>query len=61
MKYLENGYVILPQTQPGKPKVGKIVYVFGTSQLSNSKVLVDVLQQTSNSNNSDQRGKLLTT
>jgi len=43
IKYLKNKYVILPQTQPGKLKAGGIVYVFGTSQLSNSEVLVDVL------------------
>ena len=60
MKYLENGYVILPQTQPGKLKAGGIVYVFGTSQLSNSEVLVDVLQWTFNGTSGNQRGKLLT-
>ena len=60
MKYLENGHVTLPQTQPGKPKAGGTVYVFGTSQPSNSEVLVDVLQWTSDGTGGDQRGKLLT-
>ena len=59
MKYLKNKHVILPQIQLGKPKAGGTVYVFGTSQPSNNKVLVDILQWTSNGASGNQRGKLL--
>ena len=53
IKYLKNGHVILLQIQPGKPKAGGIVYIFGTSQPSNSEVLVDILQWISDSTGGD--------
>ena len=60
IKYLKNRYVTLLQIQLGKLKAGGTVYIFSIFQPSNSEVLVDVLQWTSDSTGGDQRGKLLT-
>jgi len=59
MKYLENGHVTLPGNTPGKPVGGGTVFVFGTSQPSNSELVVDVLQWTANGTGGDGRGRLL--
>ena len=44
MKYLKNGYVTLLQNQLGKPRAAGIVFIFKTTQLSDYKILMDVLQ-----------------
>jgi hypothetical protein len=59
MKYLENGHVTLPQTQPGKPQGAGTVFVFGTSQPSNDDLLTEILQWTADGTGGDQRGRLL--
>ena len=60
MKYLENGHVTLPQTPPGKPQGAGTVFVFGTSQPSDSDLLTEVLLWTTDGTGGDGRGKLLT-
>jgi hypothetical protein len=60
MKYLENGHVTLPENQPGKPQGGGTVFVFGTSEPTNSDVLTEVLQWTNDGTGGDGRGRLLT-
>ena len=59
IKYLENGHVTLPQNTPGKPPGSGTVFVFGTSQPSDSELLTDVLQWTTDGTGGDQRGQLL--
>jgi hypothetical protein len=56
MKYLENGHVTLPGNQIGKPGSGGLVYVYGTTNPANQKLL-DVQQWTSN--NTLDKGRLL--
>jgi len=60
IKYLENGHVTLPENQPGKPNGAGTVYVFGTSEPSNSELLMDVLQWTRDGTGGNKRGSLLT-
>ena len=52
---------MLLQNQPSKPKAAGMVFVFGTTQPSNCKILMDVLQWTANSISGNQRRRLLTT
>ncbi|KAF2863990.1 hypothetical protein K470DRAFT_267488 [Piedraia hortae CBS 480.64] len=46
MKHLENGHATLPWNQLGKPKTGGTVFIYGTTQMSESKKMVDVHQWT---------------
>ncbi|KAI5242322.1 hypothetical protein E4T42_07748 [Aureobasidium subglaciale] len=56
MKYLENGHVTLPQNQPGKPKSGGTVFVYSTSQPSDTEKIADVLKWNSAGTGGDKRG-----
>lgn len=59
MKYLENGHVTLPATQPGKPASGGPVFVFATTSPSDTEKIADVLQWTSDASGGDKRGSLI--
>ncbi|KAH0370097.1 hypothetical protein KCU65_g2875, partial [Aureobasidium melanogenum] len=56
MKYLENGHVTLPQNQPGKPKAGGTVFVYATTNPSDTEKIVDVLKWNTAGNGGDSRG-----
>lgn len=59
LKYTENGHVTIPENQPGKPKSGGTVYVFGTTKPKSDEKLTDVLAWTKDGSGGDGRGKLL--
>ncbi|KAF2857512.1 hypothetical protein K470DRAFT_223220, partial [Piedraia hortae CBS 480.64] len=59
MKYLENGHVTLPWNQLGKPKAGGTVFVYGTTQPSESEKMVDVLRWTKDGKGGNGRGFLM--
>lgn len=59
MKYTENGHVTLNKNQPGKPKNGGTVFVYGTTQPKTDEKIADVLQWTKDGSGGDKRGKLL--
>lgn len=59
MKYLENGHVTLPQNQKGKPKAAGTVFIYATTQPSDSEKIADVLEWTSNGSGGDKRGNLI--
>lgn len=59
MKYLENGHVTLPATQPGKPASGGPVFIYATTSPSDTEKITDVLQWTSDSTGGDKRGSLI--
>ncbi|KAH0338993.1 hypothetical protein KCU81_g7341, partial [Aureobasidium melanogenum] len=56
MKYLENGHVTLPQNQPGKPKAAGTVFVYATTNPSDTEKIVDVLKWNTAGNGGDSRG-----
>ncbi|KAG9550888.1 hypothetical protein KCU71_g6285, partial [Aureobasidium melanogenum] len=55
MKYLENGHVTLPQNQPGKPKAAGTVFVYATTNPSDTEKIVDVLKWNTAGNGGDSR------
>lgn len=59
MKYLENGHVTLPQNQKGKPKAGGTVFIYATTQPSDSEKIADVLEWTSNGSGGNKHGNLI--
>ena len=59
MKYLENGHVTLPATQPGKPKSGGPVYIYSTRTPSDTEKLTDVLAWNAAGSSGDKRGRLV--
>jgi hypothetical protein len=60
IKYLENGHVTFPGTQPGKPSGAGVVRVFGTNQPNTQELLIEVLKWTTDGSGDDGRGRLLT-
>ncbi|KAF2767845.1 hypothetical protein EJ03DRAFT_275314, partial [Teratosphaeria nubilosa] len=60
MKYLENGHVTLPWNQLGKPTAAGTVFVYGTTQPSDTEKIADVLQWNVNGTGGDARGFLMT-
>jgi len=59
IKYLENGHVTLPDTQKGKPKAGGTVFIYGTTQPSETEKIANVLEWTANGTGGDKRGTLI--
>ncbi|RMY67912.1 hypothetical protein D0863_07475 [Hortaea werneckii] len=60
MKYLENGHVTLPWNQLGKTPGTGTVFVYGTTQPSETEKIADVLNWNSEGTGGDGRGFLLT-
>lgn len=60
MKYLENGHVTLPWNQLGKPEAAGTVFVYGTTQPSDTQMIADVLAWTTDGTGGDGKGFLLT-
>ncbi|KAK5007290.1 hypothetical protein LTR28_005470, partial [Elasticomyces elasticus] len=60
MKYLENGHVTLPSNQLGKPKAGGTVFVYGTTEPSNTETIANVLQWTTDGSGGNKKGFLMT-
>ncbi|TKA75645.1 hypothetical protein B0A55_04992 [Friedmanniomyces simplex] len=60
MKYLENGHVTLPWNQLGKPPGAGTVFVYGTTQPSNTEKIADVLSWTSDGQGGNGKGFLMT-
>lgn len=62
LRYQENGHVTLPQTQLGKPPNRGNVFIYGTSQPSETDTLLAIHKQwNSAGTGGDKRGKLLAT
>ncbi|KAF1351301.1 hypothetical protein BDV97DRAFT_280357, partial [Delphinella strobiligena] len=59
MKYLENGHVTLPQNQKRKPKAAGTVFIYATTQPSDTEKIADVLEWTSNGSGGNKRGNLI--
>ncbi|KAK3109908.1 hypothetical protein LTR53_016353, partial [Teratosphaeriaceae sp. CCFEE 6253] len=60
MKYLENGHVTLPWNQLGKPAGAGTVFVYGTTQPSNTEKIADVLAWTRDGKGGNAKGFLMT-
>ncbi|GAB7363187.1 hypothetical protein MBLNU230_g3470t1 [Neophaeotheca triangularis] len=60
IKYLENGHVTLPHNQPGKPRAGGTVFIFGTTQPDQEEKLADVMQWTADGKGGNGNGYLMT-
>lgn len=62
LRYQENGHVTLPDNQPGKPANRGTVFVYGTTQPSNSDTLLGIHKVwTADGKGGDGRGVLLAT
>ncbi|KAI9680991.1 MAG: hypothetical protein M1829_001071 [Trizodia sp. TS-e1964] len=62
LRYQENGHVTLPQNQPGKPSNRGTVYIYGTTNPSNSDTLLGIHQVwNAAGTGGDKRGVLLAT
>lgn len=62
LRYQENGHVTLPQTQPGKPENRGNVFIYGTTQPSESDTFLGIHKQwNAAGTGGDKRGKLLAT
>ncbi|KFY26180.1 hypothetical protein V491_01409 [Pseudogymnoascus sp. VKM F-3775] len=62
LRYQENGHVTEPFNQPGKPENRGTVYIYGTSEASDSDTLLSIHSVwNSEGTGGDQRGKLLST
>jgi hypothetical protein len=62
LRYQENGHVTLPQNQPGKPANRGTVFIYGTTQPSNSDTLLAIHNVwTTDGKGGDGRGVLLAT
>jgi len=62
LRYQENGHVTLPQNQPGKPANRGTVFIYGTTQPSNSDTLLGIHNVwTADGKGGDGRGVLLAT
>ena len=62
LRYQENGHVTLPQNQPGKPANRGTVFIYGTTQPSNSDTLLGIHGVwTTDGKGGDGRGVLLAT
>jgi len=60
MKYLENGHVTLPWNQLGKPAFAGTVFVYGTTQPSDTEMIADVLAWTTDGKGGNGKGFLMT-
>ncbi|KAK5122571.1 hypothetical protein LTR85_003834 [Meristemomyces frigidus] len=60
MKYEENGHVTLPWNQLGKPEVAGTVFVYGTTQPSDTEKIADVLAWTTDGTGGNGKGFLMT-
>lgn len=62
LRYQENGHVTLPQTQPGKPENRGTVFIYGTTQPSETDTFLGIHKQwNAAGTGGDKRGKLLAT
>ncbi|KFY69659.1 hypothetical protein V496_00065 [Pseudogymnoascus sp. VKM F-4515 (FW-2607)] len=62
LRYQENGHVTEPFNQPGKPENRGTVYIYGTSEASDSDTLLNIHNVwNSEGTGGDQRGRLLST
>jgi hypothetical protein len=62
LRYQENGHVTLPQNQPGKPANRGTIFIYGTTQPSNSDTLLGIHNVwTVDGKGGDGRGVLLAT
>ncbi|MCJ1428278.1 hypothetical protein MMC29_006187 [Sticta canariensis] len=62
LRYQENGHVTLPQTQPGKPENRGNVFIYGTTQPSETDTFLGIHKQwNAAGTGGDKRGKLLAT
>lgn len=62
LRYQENGHVTLPQNQPGKPANRGTIFIYGTTQPSNSDTLLGIHNVwTTDGKGGDGRGVLLAT
>jgi hypothetical protein len=62
LRYQENGHVTLPQNQPGKPTNRGTIFIYGTTQPSNSDTLLGIHGVwTTDGKGGDGRGVLLAT
>jgi hypothetical protein len=62
LRYQENGHVTLPQNQPGKPANRGTIFIYGTTQPSNSDTLLGIHNVwTADGKGGDGRGVLLAT
>lgn len=62
LRYQENGHVTEPFNQPGKPENCGTVYIYGTSEASDSDTLLSIHNVwNSEGTGGDQRGRLLST
>ncbi|KAK4543278.1 hypothetical protein LTR36_005637 [Oleoguttula mirabilis] len=60
MKYLENGHVTLPWNQLGKPETAGTVFVYGTTQPSDTEKMADVLAWSTDGTGGNGKGFLMT-
>lgn len=62
LRYQENGHVTLPQNQPGKPENRGNVFIYGTTQPSETDTFLGIHKQwNAAGTGGDKRGKLLAT
>lgn len=62
LRYQENGHVTLPDTNPGKPANRGTVYIYGTTEPSETEKFLDVHKKwTGDGKGGNQKGKLLAT
>lgn len=62
LRYQENGHVTLPENQPGKPKNRGNVFIYGTTQPSETDTFLGIHKQwNAEGTGGDKRGKLLAT